>query len=136
MCTNIYAHIWGFPGGASGKEPVCQCSRCKRPGFDPWVGKFPWRRKWQPIPVFLPGKSHGQRSLAKEFDMSEHACTHTHFFSHFQHSLVLFLRHYNNVIILCILILQEMTGHRMLVNILSKWSTSVFSTSWQQTRQT
>ena len=33
-------------------------------GFDPWVGKIPWRRKWQPTPVFLPGKSHGQKSLA------------------------------------------------------------------------
>ena len=33
-------------------------------GFDPWVGKIPWRRKWQPISVFLPGKSHGWRSLA------------------------------------------------------------------------
>ena len=32
-------------------------------GFDPWVGKIPWRRKWQPTPVFLPGKPHGQRSL-------------------------------------------------------------------------
>ena len=32
-------------------------------GFDPWVGKIPWRRKWQPTPVFLPGESHGQRSL-------------------------------------------------------------------------
>ena len=44
----------------SGKESTCQCRRC---GFDPWVGKIPWRRKWQPTPVFLPGKSHGQRSL-------------------------------------------------------------------------
>ena len=35
-----------------------------RHGFDPWVGKIPWRRKWQLNPVFLPGKSHGQRSLA------------------------------------------------------------------------
>ena len=35
-----------------------------RHGFDPWVGKILWRRKWQPIPVFLPGESHGQRSLA------------------------------------------------------------------------
>ena len=33
----------GFPGGASGKEPTCQCRRCKRSGFDPWVGKVPWR---------------------------------------------------------------------------------------------
>ena len=38
--------------------------RCKSHGFDPWVGKIPWRRKWQPTPVFLPGKSHGQRRLA------------------------------------------------------------------------
>ena len=39
------------------------CLQCRRPGFDPWFGKIPWRRKWQPTPVFLPGKSHGQRSL-------------------------------------------------------------------------
>ena len=35
-----------------------------RLGFDSWVGKIPWRRPWQPTPVFLPGESHGQRSLA------------------------------------------------------------------------
>ena len=47
--------------------------------YDPWVGKIPWRRKWQPIPVFLPGKSHGQRSLVgyspwgqKESDTTKH----------------------------------------------------------------
>ena len=40
------------------------CPQCRRPGFDSWVWKIPWRRKWQLIPVFLPGKSHGQRSLA------------------------------------------------------------------------
>ena len=39
------------------------CLQCWRPGFDPWVGKIPWRREWQPTPVLLPGKSHGQRSL-------------------------------------------------------------------------
>ena len=39
------------------------CLQCGRPGFDPWVGKIPWRRKWQPTPVFLPGKFHGWRSL-------------------------------------------------------------------------
>ena len=54
----------GFLGGASGKEPACQCRRLEIGGFDPWVGKIPWRRKGQPSPVFLPGKSHGQRSLA------------------------------------------------------------------------
>ena len=52
--------------------------QCRRPGFDPWVGKIPWRRKWQPTPVLLPGESHGQRSLVgyspwshKESDMTE-----------------------------------------------------------------
>ena len=43
-----------------GKESLCLC---RRHGFDPWVGRIPWRRKWQPIPVFLPGESHGQMSL-------------------------------------------------------------------------
>ena len=52
----------GFPGGASGKEPACQCRRCR---FDPWIGKILCRRKWQPTPVFLPGESHGQRSLVR-----------------------------------------------------------------------
>ena len=51
------------PGGTSGKEHACQCRRHERPRFSPWIGKIPWRRKWQPIPVSLPGESHGQRSL-------------------------------------------------------------------------
>ena len=46
-----------FPGGTSGKEHTCQCRRHKRHRFDPWVGKIPWRRAWQPTPVFLPGES-------------------------------------------------------------------------------
>ena len=50
---------WAFPGGASGKEPAWQ----RRCWFDLWVGKIPWRRAWQPTPVFLPGESHEQRSL-------------------------------------------------------------------------
>ena len=71
-----------FPGGASGKESACQCKRCKRLGSDPWVRKIPWRRAWQPTPIFLPGESHGQRRLVgyspwsrKELDMTQ--CTHT-----------------------------------------------------------
>ena len=57
--------LLGFSGGASGKEPECQSRRCKRRGFDPsLVGKIPWRRAWQPTPVSLLGKFHGQRSLA------------------------------------------------------------------------
>ena len=46
----------GFPGGASGKESVCQCRKLRKQGFDPWVKKVPWRRKWQPNPVLLPCK--------------------------------------------------------------------------------
>ena len=53
----------GFPGGATGKEPTCQHRKHKRSGFHPCVGKIPWRRAWQPTPVFLPGDSHEQRSL-------------------------------------------------------------------------
>ena len=68
----------GFPGGASGKEPTCQCKRQKRNGFSSLIGKIPWRRAWQPTPVSLPGESHGQRDLAgyspwgrKESDTTE-----------------------------------------------------------------
>ena len=56
----IYLFI-RFPRWLSGKESTCQCRKCK---FDPSVRKILWRRKWQPILVFLPGKLHGQRSLA------------------------------------------------------------------------
>ena len=72
-----------FPRWLSGKESACQC---RRPRFNSWVGKIPWRRKWQPTPVFLPGESHGQRSLAgcsprgcKELQMSNWACPHVVF---------------------------------------------------------
>ena len=41
------------------------CLPCRRPKFDPWVGKIPWRREWLPTPVFLPGEFHGQRSLTE-----------------------------------------------------------------------
>ena len=54
------------------------CLQCRRPELDPWVRKIPWRRKWQPNPVFLPGKSHGWRRLAgyslqscQELEMAE-----------------------------------------------------------------
>ena len=54
----------GFPGGTSGQELTCQCRRHKRQGFHLWVRKILWRRARQPTAVFLPGESHGQRSLA------------------------------------------------------------------------
>ena len=50
--TDFLSKRMDFPGGSDGK-----------PGVDPWVGKMPWRRKWQSTPVLLPGKSHGQRRL-------------------------------------------------------------------------
>ena len=75
-----YLHKWGFPGGASGKQPNCQC---RRRWLDPWVRKIPWKREWQPTPVFLPGKFHGQRSLVgyspwghKELGMTEQLSTY------------------------------------------------------------
>ena len=52
--------LTGLPRGASGDETACQCGRHRRGGPDPWVGKTPWRRAWQPTPVFLPGQSPGQ----------------------------------------------------------------------------
>ena len=57
---NLTFYTWKrchFPGGTSGKELTCQCRRWKRCRFDPWVGKIPQKRKWQPTPVFLPGGS-------------------------------------------------------------------------------
>ena len=72
---NYYSITLAFPGG-SGTKSICL--QCGRPGFDPWVRKIPWRRKWQPTPVLSPGKSHGRRIPAgysswghKESDMTE-----------------------------------------------------------------
>ena len=55
--------LWN-KGFLSGRESACQCRRHKRRGFDPWIRKILWKRKWQPTSVFLPGESHGHRSLA------------------------------------------------------------------------
>ena len=59
LCSSVLevSLYLGFAGGASDKEPACQCRRHKRHRLDPWVGKIPWRRAWQPMPVFLPGES-------------------------------------------------------------------------------
>ena len=58
--THTHIYIYGFPWWLSGKEPTWQWRRC---GFDPWVGKVLWKRKWPPTLASLPGKSHGRRSL-------------------------------------------------------------------------
>ena len=75
----------GFPGGTSGKESSCQCRRCKRYSFNPWIGKIRWRRKWQLTSLFLTGKFHGHRNLVghrpwgcKESDTTDYACIAQH----------------------------------------------------------
>ena len=80
-CESLYCTpvtYMGFSGDTSEKEFACQCRRCERHRVNPWAGKIPWRRAWQPTPVFLPGESHGQRGLAgyspqgrKESDATE-----------------------------------------------------------------
>ena len=67
-----------IPGGTSCKQPSPQHRRHKRCSFDPWAWKILWKRAWQPTPVFLPGRFHGERSLAgysprgcKESDKTE-----------------------------------------------------------------
>ena len=50
--THTHTYIRGFPCGAKGKEPACQFRTLKRCGMNPWVQKIPWRRAWQPAPVF------------------------------------------------------------------------------------
>ena len=77
LCKPSYLH-WVHPGSASSKDPACQYRRHKRCRFHPWVRKLPWQKSWQATPVFLPGESHGQRSLVgysskgcKELDIIE-----------------------------------------------------------------
>ena len=69
----------GFPGGTNGKESVCQFRRCKRHGFNPWIGKIPWSRKWQPTQYSCLENSMGRGTWwathspwsCKESDMTE-----------------------------------------------------------------
>ena len=108
----------------SGKESASQCRRHKRWGFHLRVGKVPCSRKWQPTPIFLPGKCHGQRSLAgyspwghKESDTTKRLSTHTHHAS--EHSALneftIFFR--GKELALCLLtvsIIQRLSGDLIL----------------------
>ena len=78
---SVFTHVSVLPRWLS-KESTCN----RRPSFHPWVRKVPWRRQWQPTPVFLPGESHGQRSLVGHSpgvtwsrawlgDSQQHVCT-------------------------------------------------------------
>ena len=73
----------GFPGDVSGKELSCQCRWCKRYEFYSWVGKISWRRTWQPIPVFLLGKSHGQKSWQATIHRVTKSRTGLKWYTHF-----------------------------------------------------
>ena len=84
VIKNLYYNPWGNYIFAFFTLPwwLRGCLQCERPGFDPWVGKISWRRKWRPTPVLLPGESHGRRSLVgppgcKELDTTEQL--HFHF---------------------------------------------------------
>ena len=93
FCVHIHVHTQSslrgtvLFGGNSGKEPICQCRSHKRHEFSSWVGKILWRRKWKPTPVFLPGKSYGQKSLVdyiqsrgsqSQTRLRAHSHTHTY----------------------------------------------------------
>ena len=78
FCYSGDSNWLGLPWWLSSKESACQCRRCRGCGFDPWVRKIPWRKKWQPTLVFLPGKLHGQKRLVgyspwghKELDVTK-----------------------------------------------------------------
>ena len=84
---NLSFKFWYVPftRGISGKGSACQCRRSKRCGFDLWVGKIPWRRAWQPTPVVLPGKSHGQRILAEHSPWGSQTVRHDEQLNHHHH---------------------------------------------------
>ena len=87
-----------LPSWLSGKESTCQCRRCKRLKLDPRVRKSPWSRKWQSTAVFLPGKSHRQKSLMSDSGWGSqkirhywaHVCAHTH--------ILHFLKYWSNLL--------------------------------------
>ena len=92
--VHAFAHVYwtsGLPRWHSAEEPTGQCRRHRRGRFDPWVMMIPWRRKWQPTSVFLPGKFQGQTSLEDysgatksqtQLSTRVRACTHTHTHTH------------------------------------------------------
>ena len=84
----VFQAIYGLPRWHSDKESACQCRSHRRCGLDPRLRKIPWSRKWQTTAVFLPGKSHEQRSLAgyspwghRESDTTEYMCTYNAIYS-------------------------------------------------------
>ena len=83
LTSKFSISVWGFPGWLSDEESACQC---RRHGFDPWVGKILWRRKWQPTPVVLLGNPMDRgapratvHEVAKDVEMTEQLNNNFHF---------------------------------------------------------
>ena len=124
--------IWCFPGGTSGKEPTYLCRRHKRCGFNPWVRKIPWRRKWQPTSTLAWRIAWTEESGRLQFielqrvgqDWSDLACTHacTIYIIYIMHCLYLLLFMY-------LLLLQQIITynswkqHKYIIYSYVVWST-------------
>ena len=81
--SNHWGWAWPLRDLSLVAQMVKNLLAVQKHGFDPWVKKIPWKREWLPTPVFLPGESHGQKSLVgysqwghKELDMTERLSTH------------------------------------------------------------
>ena len=95
------------------------CLQCGRSGFDPWVGKIPWRRKWQCTPVLLPGKSHRQRSLVG-YSPWGHKESHTTKPLHF-HFFFIYSQHRDFCMLCSLFIVVAWTGSRRTLLLVSTW---------------
>ena len=109
-----------------------------RPGFNPWVGKIPWRRKWQPTPILLPGKSHGWRSLAGySLWGSQKSDTTKQLHFHFLNSMYICLVHAQSCPTLCDLMDCSPLGSfvcRILWARILEWVAMLFSRGSSQPR--
>ena len=137
LTLKICVCVYGLTKYPSGKESACQCGRCE---FDPCIEKIPWRRKWQSTSAFLPGKSHGKRSLAgcsprgckinghniATKHSTLHIYTHTH--------MLLLLRRFSRVR-LCATHRRQPTRLPVLPGILQartlEWVAISFSNAWE-----
>ena len=105
----------GFPDGTSGKEPACRCRRDKRRGFDPWVGKMPWRWAWQLTPIFFPGESHGQRSLVG-YIVQEITKSQTWLSDWYTHNYVFIHLFFLNYIFISVMLIWELSTYQVHTN--------------------
>ena len=101
------------------------CLQCRRLGFDSWVGKIPWRKKWQPTPVFLPGEFHGQRKLSglqsggsQESDMTEQL----NYYSPME-QFILYLRFFREwqILLLLLLLIETALDILQLLSGIIRW---------------